>query len=308
MMQPSPEIVIVGSHAPGLFIRVQRIPLAGETVIGWGYEEPMDGGKGSNQAIAAARLGARVSFVGCLGQDRLGDEGERWMREAGVDTRFVRRSQTTGTGVGFIVLNDAGVPAMVTSMGANAELSAEEVEAALAAMPGARVLLTQFEIEPEVAVHSARLARAHGLIAIINPAPAPTNPVEGLGAADILVPNETEARVLLGYAPGAEVEPSRMAQELRARAGVPQVIVTVGERGAFGAGGEGEWHALPPAVEAVDTSGAGDAFCAALAVALARGQTIRAATEWACAVAALSVSRPGTIPSYPTADQVRAYL
>jgi ribokinase len=299
-----PEIVIVGSHAPGLFIRVNRIPVAGETVIGWGFEEPADGGKGSNQAIAAARLGGRVSFVGCFGQDRIGDEGERWMREAGVDTRFVRRSPTTGTGVGFILLNAEGVPAMVTAMGANFELKAEEVEAALAQLQGARVLLTQFEIEPAVAVQAARVARRLGMTAIVNPAPAPDEPVAGLDAADILVPNEIEAKVLAGYAPGEAVEPRQLAKELRARTGAACVIVTVGEQGAVGADEAGVWQARPPAVTVADTSGAGDAFCAALAVALARGQQVRAATEWACRVSAFSVSRPGTIPSYPTAEEV----
>ena len=302
--RPAPEIVIVGSHAPGLFIRVQRIPVAGETVIGWGYEEPVDGGKGSNQAIAAARLGARVSFVGCLGQDRLGDEGERWMREAGVDTRYVRRSQTTGTAVGFILLDAEGVPAMVTSLGANAELNDEDVATALAELRGARVFLTQFEIDLHLAVRAARLARQAGMIAIINPGPAPDRPVAGLDAADLLVPNETEAKVLLGYAVSEEVDPSRLAQELRAKAGVPCVIVTVGEQGAVGADAAGAWRARPTAVTVADTSGAGDAFCAALAVALARGQDTRAAAEWACRVAAISVSRPGTIPSYPTAEEV----
>src|SRR5579864_4933309 len=95
------RIVVVGSHAPGLFIRVKHAPAPGETVLGWDYEEPVDGGKGSNQAIAAARLGARVSFVGCVGRDRIGDEGARWMREAGVDVAHLRRSETTASGIGF---------------------------------------------------------------------------------------------------------------------------------------------------------------------------------------------------------------
>src|SRR5215813_7735708 len=104
-MPVAPHVVVVGSHAPGLFIRVKRVPTPGETVIGWDFQEPMDGGKGSNQAIAAARLGAKVSFVGCIGCDRIGDEGARWLREAGVDVTYVRRSDSTASGVGVILLD-----------------------------------------------------------------------------------------------------------------------------------------------------------------------------------------------------------
>jgi ribokinase len=111
------EIVVIGSHCPGLFIRVKRPPVPGETVIGWDFQEPIDGGKGSNQAIAASKLGGMVSFVGCVGQDRIGEEGARWMVEAGVDITFLKRSATTASGVGFILLDEQGVPAMVSGMG-----------------------------------------------------------------------------------------------------------------------------------------------------------------------------------------------
>src|SRR4051794_25870513 len=114
------EILVVGSHAPGLMLRVSRPPALGETVIGWGFEEPVDGGKGSNQAIAAARLGGSVAFAGCLGRDRYGETGYDLLREQGVDVTYIRRTDTP-TGVGFIMLNRAGVPAMVTYLGANAE-------------------------------------------------------------------------------------------------------------------------------------------------------------------------------------------
>jgi ribokinase len=307
-MSDSPQIVVVGSHAPGLFLRVRRVPRAGETVIGWDYQEPMDGGKGSNQAIAAAKLGASVSFVGCVGRDRIGDDGERWMREAGVDTRYLRRSATTASGVGFIILDETGVPAMVTSMGANAELTAAEIDAALARLSGARALLTQFEIDPNIALHAARAARAYGMIAIVNPAPAPEPPPEGLDAASILTPNETEARMLLGLDPATPIELEPLAAQTRARTGVGQIIITAGEKGVVGADETGVWTVTPPTVEPVDTSGAGDVFCAALAVGLVEGRGLRMAAEWACAVAALSVSRAGTIPAFPTRDEVNRFL
>ena len=287
---------------------MKRVPRAGETVIGWDFQEPMDGGKGSNQAIAAARLGAGVSFVGCVGRDRIGDDGERWMRDAGVNTRYLRRSATTASGVGFIILDHDGVPAMVTSMGANAELTQEDIDEALAGLNGARVLLTQFEIDPQIALYAARAARKRGLITIVNPAPAPDAPLAGLDVASILTPNETEAKVLIGLDPEAPIELERLAQRTREQTGVEQVIVTAGERGAVGADSSGVWRVTPPAVEVIDTSGAGDVFCAALAVGLVAGHPLRSAAQWACAVAALSVTQAGTIPAYPTQEEVTRFL
>ncbi|HVO41148.1 MAG TPA: ribokinase [Aggregatilineales bacterium] len=307
-MSEIPPILVVGSHAPGIFLRVKRVPRAGETVIGWDFQEPVDGGKGSNQAIAAARLGGRVSFVGCVGRDRIGEDGERWMREAGVDTRFLRRSETTASGVGFIILDENGIPAMVTSMGANAEIRREDIATAIGAMQGSGVLLTQFEIDPPTALYAAQLARQAGMTAIVNPAPAPEFPVAGLEAATILTPNETEAKVLLGLEPDAVIDPAELAATLREKSRVEQLIITVGKDGAVGTDRAGIWKVAPPEVEVVDTSGAGDVFCAALAVGLVEGKPLKVAAEWACGAAALSVSKPGTIPAYPTRAEVDLFL
>jgi ribokinase len=299
------DIVVVGSHAPGLFLRVKRVPAAGETVIGWDFHSPQDGGKGSNQAIAAARLGGRAAFVGCLGRDSLGDQAESWLKEAGVDTSHVRRTET-GTGVGFIILDEAGVPAMVTALGANVEVNRADVDGALAAFAGAKVLLTQFENALDGALYAARAARARGLTAIVNPAPAPDGPLAGLDAADILVPNETEAKGLLGLNLDNAVAPADLVKQLLARTGARAVVVTLGEQGVAGSDGGEAWQVAAPKVQAVDTSGAGDMFCAALAVGLTRGWPLRQAAGWACKAAAVSVTRPGTIPSYPTAEEVEA--
>lgn len=288
-------------------MRVKRVPLAGETVIGWDFQEPMDGGKGSNQAIAAARLGALVSFVGRVGHDRIGDTGEEWMRQAGVNTRWLLRSETTSSGLGVILLAENGVPAMVTCMGSNAELTTADVDTALQELCEAKVLLTQFEIEPSVALHAARLARSYGMIAIVNPAPAQEQ-IAGLGAASILTPNETEAKVLLGMDPEQEVDFVWLSRQLRLTTGAETVIVTLGEKGISGSDETGEWQFDPPAVSGVDTSGAGDAFCAALAVSLVQGYSTRAASWLACAIAALSVTKPGTIPAYPTKKEAEQFL
>ncbi len=302
------RIAVVGSHAPGIFVRVKRVPVAGETVIGWDFHEPVDGGKGSNQAIAAARLGGKVCFIGCVGRDRIGDEGSAWMKDAGVDVTWLKRHEQVASGVGFILLDEEGIPAMVTSMGANAEIAREDVCLALDNMDNVKVLLTQFEVPPPVALASARIAKERGIVSIVNPAPAPEGPVHGLDAADILVPNETEAKTLLQLPQDDPCEPSELAQRLCKQTMAGCVLVTLGEKGVACADQSGEtWCIQPPLVHVLDTSGAGDAFCAALAVAIAEGQTIRAASKWAVLVSSLTVTKPGTIPAYPKREEVNEF-
>jgi ribokinase len=296
----NPEILVVGSHVPGLFMRVKRLPVAGETVMGWDFQEPEDGGKGSHQAMAASRLGARVSFVGCVGNDRIGDSAERWLQRDRVDTKYLIRHPEVASGVGFILLAENGIPGMVVSMGANAELNEETVDTAIHEYAGAKVLLTQFEIWPEVALYAARKAREHNMISIINPAPAVEGFDSELNSARVLVPNETEAKVLLGIDPSDWCEGSDLARQLYQKSGCECVLVTLGQEGLAGCDTNGIWQVNPPHVNVIDTSGAGDVFCAAFAVGLVRGKDYRRSSEWACKVAAISVTRAGTIPSFPT--------
>ena len=308
-MNSQTDIVVVGSHAPGIFVRVKRIPKAGETVIGWDFhDEPKDGGKGSNQAIAAALLEGKTSFVGCFGRDRIGDEGEKWLKEVGVDTTWLKRHETVTSGVGFILLDDNGVPAMVTSMGANEEITKEDVEKALRAMSDAKVMLTQFEMPIDVALHAAKIAKELGMVSIVNPGPAPENPVSGLDGATILIPNETEAQILLGQELGDKYDAEKLANDLRQKYNIPVVIITLGEDGFVGVDDNGTWKQKSLVVDVVDTSGAGDVFCSALAVSIVNGNTIREASKWACKVASLSVTKPGTIPAYPTLSEVEQFL
>lgn len=307
-MATDTEIIVVGSHAPGLFLRVKRIPREGETVIGWDYQEPKDGGKGSNQAIAAALLGGKVSFVGCVGKDRVGQDGERWMQEAGVDTSWLRKHDTVPTSVGFILLDEHGIPAMVSSFGANAEITKEQIDQAYHAMHNARVLLTQFEIPIEIALYAAKKGKDLGLITIINPAPAPEFSIEGLNNATILVPNETEAQALLGMHESTSINQEKILTMLKRKSQAECVIITLGVNGAIGMDQDGIWQVKPPKVKVVDTSGAGDVFCAALAVAITKGEDYRCASNWACKAASLSVTKPGTIPSYPTLIELNKYF
>jgi ribokinase len=306
-MQPL-QIVVVGSHAPGLFIHVKRIPIAGETVIGWGFSEPVDGGKGSNQAIAASRLGARVGFVGSIGDDRIGREAEKLLRHEQIDITYLHRSLTLPTGVGFILLDDNSTPAMVTSMGANEELDKGFVADALSHMQGTKILLTQFEINPEVALYAAQIAHQMGMISIVNPAPASGNSITGLNYVDILIPNDLEAKQLLGLNPLAVADSVELAKSLLDKTDSGCVMITLGEKGVIVANRKSIRHISPPAIKTVDTSGAGDAFCAGVAVGLLEGKDMIQAAEWACYVAAFSVAAPGTIPSYPRRKEMQKFF
>lgn len=301
------DVLVVGGHAPGVSVRVRRLPVPGETVIGWDLQEPLDGGKGSNQAVAAARLGATVSFVGCVGNDRQGDMAESFLREAGVGCAGLRRSPTSPTAGGVILLDGSGVPAMVTTMGANADLELGHVLHVLEQDGPPRVLLTQLEVPVPVVLQSLRHARRLGARTVLNVAPVPATFAADrcLGdIVDVLVPNEVEATTLLGLAATANLPAEELANRLRAATGVDCVLVTLGERGFVGADGDGTWSQRPPPVEVVDTSGAGDEFCAALAVQLSRGDAVRPASRRAGLAATLSVTTAGTVPSFPTGDEV----
>jgi len=187
-------------------------------------------------------------------------------------------------------------------------LTNQEVESAITGLEDAGVLLTQFEIPIAVALHAVRFAHQQGLLTILNPAPAQEIKLSGLDCANLLVPNETEARLLLGVPVDQEVNNTWLAQRLRKKTGAGVVLITIGERGVVGYDTQGIWAVSPPQVKVVDISGAGDAFCAALAVALVEGKPVREASAWACTVAALSVSRAGTIPAYPIRAEADAFI
>ena len=298
-----PSITVVGSYATGLTMRVGRLPSSGETLLGTGYR--MDyGGKGSNQAVGCARLGARVSFVAKIGNDNLGQMALRLYREEGVDTTHVLQTADVATGVGFILVEEtSGRNCIVLDPGANERLSAADVSNCEAAFSSPAVVLTQLEIPvdaAEAALHQGRTCRA---ITILNPAPVRPLPSRVLQRVDVLAPNEVEAKVLTGRSPDDKVSPEEVGGELL-RAGVKNVIITLGENGALlvTESGTGRFPAL--AVRAVDTTGAGDAFNAGLATALAWGATLEQAVQLAIVTGGLAVTREGVIPSLPDGNEV----
>jgi ribokinase len=301
-MDQDVRIVVVGSFAVGLTMKLARFPMAGETQLGSGYR--MDhGGKGSNQAVGCARLGAQVSFVASIGQDAAGEMALELYRNEGVAARL-QRAADQPTGVGFILVKaDTGENCIALDPGANDLLSAAHVAANDDAFAAARVALTQLEIPVEAAQAAMEHGRAHGAITILNPAPARAVPDTLLQNTDILTPNQSEAKVLLGYSPDAEVATARLGRELLAR-GPKQVVVTLGEHGAFIATPEFEKHVPAISVAPVDTTGAGDAFNAGLAVASACGVGLEAAVRFAVVAGGLAVTKAGVVPALPRQDDV----
>src|SRR5260221_7328847 len=165
-----PDIAMVGSHAYGLFMDCERLPHPGESIIGWNFRRPDDGGKGSNQAICAGRLGAAVLFIGKVGEDPPADHLCDWFARSNVDARFLYRTRETHTGVGFVIVDRRGEVVIASDLGANALLTKAEVEAAGEAMAGARYFMTQFELPAELALDAARLAKGRGLVTVLTPA------------------------------------------------------------------------------------------------------------------------------------------
>ena len=292
------RVTVVGSLNMDLVVRAPRIPRPGETIIG-GEFRTVPGGKGANQAVAAARLGAQVAMVGRVGGDAFGGLLLENLAAAGVDPAFVTRDPQAATGVALIEVDDAGQNSIVVVSGANMRLAPADVEAAAAAIGVADVLLLQLESPLETVTRAAQVAHARGVTVILNPAPARPVPAGLLGLVDVLIPNESETALLTGLPVGDQEEAQAAAAALR-RMGVATVILTLGERGALLAyeGGAELFPAFD--VTPVDTTAAGDAFVGGLAVALAEGRPLREAVRWGNAAGALATTRLGAQPSLPT--------
>jgi len=289
-----------------LIARAPRIPQPGETIIGGDFHTA-PGGKGANQAVAAARLGARVSMVGRVGCDAFAESLLNNLTAAGVDHAFVVQDPEAPTGVALIVVDDAGQNSIVVASGANMHLSPADVDRAKSAIAGADALLLQLESPLETVTRAAEVARAHGVRVILNPAPARSLPAALLSLVDVLIPNESETALLTGMSVNNQAEAEAAASTLRGM-GVGTVILTLGERGALLAqAGTAE---LVPAFEVmpVDTTAAGDAFVGGFAVALAEGESLAEAVRWGNAAGALATTKLGAQPSLPTRQAVEGLL
>lgn len=300
------RVLVVGSSNTDMIIRVPRIPRPGETVLGGAFAMA-GGGKGANQAVAAARAGGRVSFVARVGDDVFGDRALADLGAAGIDTRFVFRTPGTASGIALISVDDRGENSISVASGANALLSPADIERAAEAFASADILLLQLESPLETVEAAVGEATKRGVPVILNPAPARPLDDDLLRLIAILTPNESEAEVLSGIAAADEGGAMRAAARLRER-GPRAVVITLGERGVYASAPEFEGPIPASSVRPVDSTAAGDVFNGALAVALAESKPLTAALRFAQAAAAISVTRLGAQPSAPTRAEIDAFL
>ena len=286
-------VLIVGSINVDLVVRAARLPTPGETVVG-GMFARHHGGKGANQAVAAARMGAAVSFVGAIGDDEFGTAALADLTGEGVDISRVLRLGNTPTGVALIVVDERGETQIAVASGANAVLDGRSVESALADFePRGGVFLANLEVGDDAILAGARFAAAHGMQVLVNPAPARELAVELLTLHPVLLPNRLEAEALTG-----QDDPVDAGRALATRTQAP-VMVTLGDEGAILIDLDGVERFAAPRVEIVDTTGAGDTFAGAVAAELAAGQPLREAVRVAVRAASLSVTAPGARGGMP---------
>jgi ribokinase len=301
-------LVVVGSSNTDLVVRVREIPRAGEMVLG-GDVARVAGGKGANQAVAAARLGARVVFVGCVGDDSFGEEARATLAGEGLLLDHLRVVAGVASGMALIAVAESGENSIVVAPGANAQVSVEDVELARAAIGAARMVVAQLEVPLAAVTHAFALARAAGVVTLLNPAPAPAQPLPAalMGLVDILVCNETEAEALTGLSVRDAAQAERAASTLLER-GPRLVVLTRGGDGYLVRDAHGSTQTPAFRVGAVDTTAAGDGFIGAFAYRMAQGDTPAVAARYASAAAAVSVQRVGAQPSLPTAEEVASFL
>lgn len=299
-----PLITVVGSFVVGMTLRTQHMPIFGETLVGSDFDMG-PGGKGSNQAVATARLGAQAAFAGIIGTDQLGEVATNLYAQEGIDTTHLRQTSSATTGVGFIILNEAGDNGIILDLGANTSMDAPFVDQIEAQIARSDVVMSVLEIPVEAAAQAMALGKKHGVRTILNPAPAAHLDENVLRNVDYLTPNETELRILQGLPADDPTPTLELAKQLQAQ-GVRNLIVTQGERGALVLSEAGlfEVAGITLSREIVDTTGAGDAFNGGLAVALAYGKALQDAVQFACCAGRLACDKLGVVPALAYRDQV----
>lgn len=299
------KVVIVGSLNMDLVTRAPRLPRAGETLAGQSFVT-VPGGKGANQAVAAARLGASVAMIGCVGDDAYGEQLRTALLAEDIDCQAVTRVGGESTGVALIVVDDSSQNAIVIVAGGNGHVTASVVDSFDALLSGAEVIICQLEVPLDTVGHVLKRGHELGKIVILNPAPASGPlPAEWFAWIDYLIPNESEATALTGLPVDSTASADAAASALL-KAGVSKVIVTLGEQGALFASASRSEHFPAPKVQPVDTTAAGDTFVGGFAAALADGKSESDAIRFGQVAAALSVTRSGAQPSIPTFAEVQA--
>lgn len=300
------KVVVVGSLNMDLVTRASRLPRAGETLIGQTFST-VPGGKGANQAVASARLGADVSMIGCVGTDAYGTQLREALRVEGIDCQAV--STVDGSsGVALIVVDDSSQNAIVIVAGSNGELTPASLQAFDSVLQAADVIVCQLEVPMNTVGYALKRGRELGKTVILNPAPASAPlPAEWYASIDYLIPNEGEAGALSGVTVDS-IDSAKAAATQLIQAGAGKVIITLGSQGALFTDGQGFEHLLAPKVRAVDTTAAGDTFVGGFAAALANGKSEAEAIRFGQVAAALSVTRAGAQPSIPTLHDVQGFV
>jgi ribokinase len=301
-----PRIFYISSYVSGFTIRTSRTPVAGETLIGHDFNFG-PGGKGFNQAVAASRLGADVGLVMAVGDDYFGKYACEVLEREEIRNPKVVTIPDAPTSAGFVTLSEDGENSILLDPGANQHLGVADIESCAGEIRSADLVVSQLEVPVECTIRAFELAAEAGVPTLLNPAPARNLPPELLRLTDILTPNESESKLLLGLAPDDRTEPGQLAGHLL-ETGVEKLVMTLGGKGALCSGPDGMLAVQPFPVRPVDTTGAGDSFNAALAVAISRGESLLEAVSWAAAAGAYATQFLGVIDGLPTADQLREFI
>ncbi|MDF0696093.1 ribokinase [Rhizobium sp. MC63] len=306
-MSEKSGIVILGIFAADTAYKAKRLPHIAETLMGSGFTLG-PGGKGSNQAIAAAKAGGKVTFISRVGNDPFGDMALAAYAKAGVKAN-VMRMEGVSSGAAFIFVDEgSGDNAIIVAPGAAGLIGIEDVDANRAEIESAAIFMTQLEQPLEAAMHGLSMAKRAGATTIFNPAPARTIPDSIYGLCDFIVPNEVEAAELVGHSIETD-EQARAAASTLVDRGARAAIITLGARGAYYyTAGQSEFVPALQAANVVDTTGAGDAFLGGFATAISEGQAPVEAVRFGCATAAIAVTRPGTAPAMPSRSEIDALL
>lgn len=299
-------MIVIGSYNTDLTIKTRKLPAPGETIIGGVFSEG-GGGKGANQAVAAARAGADVTFVARVGDDALGKEGVRRMSEENINTKFIFHDKDTPTGVAFITVDEAGENSIVVASGANSRLSPEDIRIVEGELAKADVLLVQLESPLETVKFAVKRARELGVKVILNPAPAAALGGDILGNVDVITPNAVEAEMMTGIKITG-IESMKLTAMKYFSFGIESVIITLGSKGIF-IGLQNHMEFVPAyKMEAIDSTGAGDVFSGALAAYVACGMSVESAARVACAAASISVTKMGAQRSAPTKKETGDFI
>ena len=301
------NVIVIGSYVTDLMTRTPHLPVPGETVLGGPFQMG-PGGKGGNQAIAASRCGAGVTYVTKVGADMLGDQAMQFFRKEGMDVSFIQQVSDEMTGTAQILVDEQSENSIVVALGACGTITSEDVLAAEGKFQEADIALVQFETSVAAIQTTIETAARYDVPVILNPAPYQEIPKKLLQKVDYITPNETEAYLLTGI----EVIDDTSAQEAAKKLvdmGIPNVMITMGKQGVYVYSADGKGRMIRSfSVEAVDTTGAGDAFSGSLACSLSVGKSLDEAVRYANATAALCVTKLGTAPAMPIKEEIDAFL